>query len=243
VIPGDAFTFSRVKFAAERLTEMVRAHRPGDRIGRKEEIRVQVGVSHGTFNEALRILQADGLLTLRPGPKGGVFAARQSSESRFAVAVLQLQSAQGEVAQAVRIRAALEPLVVEDAVGTASPVLIARMRRQLEDMQQAVLADTSGLLFVRSNWALHLTIAEASPHAALRDLYTSLVNMLEEHTVAIIMAGGTRLESHHQDRYAVHRDLVDAIEADDMAAALEAVHRHNADMSEVNRAGIAPGTA
>ncbi|WUX26907.1 GntR family transcriptional regulator [Streptomyces sp. NBC_01438] len=41
-------------------------------------MRNQCGVSVGTFNEALRLLQSRGLVTVKPGPGGGLFSGEQS---------------------------------------------------------------------------------------------------------------------------------------------------------------------
>ena len=48
----------------------------GQRLGTKEELRVLCGVSVGTFNEALRLVQARGVLTVRTGRVGGLFASQ-----------------------------------------------------------------------------------------------------------------------------------------------------------------------
>lgn len=235
MIPSNSFTSSRVKFAAEQLAEMARALQPGERIGRKEEIRQKVGVSHGTFNEALRLLQSEGLITLKSGPQGGLFCAHQSPIAKFGRAVLQLDSESARVSEAVRIRAALEPLIIEDVVGVASSSLVEEMHRHLDAMQRAVGAEELGLDFLRANWLLHGAIARAGSNAMLRELYISLLDFIEGHTLSVVMVGEEPMCSFHHDRYLVHRAIVDAIESDDMRAAMAATHRHNDQLAEVNR--------
>ncbi len=65
---------------------------PGDRLGSKEELRQLCGVSVGTFNEAIRLLQARGLVSIRPGPGGGLFATEQSPMVRLGNSVLALDA-------------------------------------------------------------------------------------------------------------------------------------------------------
>ncbi|HEY3718019.1 MAG TPA: FCD domain-containing protein [Jatrophihabitantaceae bacterium] len=48
---------------------------PGSRLGSKDDLRVRCGVSVGTFDEAVRLVQARGLVAMRPGPGGGLFQA------------------------------------------------------------------------------------------------------------------------------------------------------------------------
>ena len=95
---------TRTELAAARLAAIAGAARPGDRLGSKEELRIQCGVSVGTFNEAIRLLQARKLVTVRPGPGGGLFAAEQPPMVRLGNSVLALDAEQTSVADAIRIR-------------------------------------------------------------------------------------------------------------------------------------------
>src|SRR6202012_6001091 len=65
---------TRTELAAARLGAIAAAAVPGDRLGSKDELRGQCGVSVGTFNEAIRLLQARKLVTGRPGAGGGACA-------------------------------------------------------------------------------------------------------------------------------------------------------------------------
>src|SRR5271170_2104163 len=112
--PG-APTATRPEQAAEHLAGLSAAAEPGSRLGTKEELRAVCGVSVGTFNEALRLVQARGLVTVRAGRVGGLFASRQSPLVRLGNSVLAIDDDAMSVADAVRIRDALEPLLVEDA--------------------------------------------------------------------------------------------------------------------------------
>ena len=112
---------TRTELAAARLTAIAGAAMPGDRLGSKEELRTQCGVSVGTFNEAIRLLQARKLVTVRPGPGGGLFAAERLPMVRLGNSVLALDAGQTSVANAVRIRDALDPLMIEDALWHSLP--------------------------------------------------------------------------------------------------------------------------
>jgi DNA-binding FadR family transcriptional regulator len=219
---------SRAELAAERLVAIAGAAMPGDRLGSKDDLRSACGVSVGTFNEAIRVVQARGLITVRPGPGGGLFAAAQSPIVRLGNAVLALDgaaaAAQTSVAEAVRIRDALDPLMVEDALWNASPADIEPMRVQVGRMHDAmVAADPVG--FVRANWDLHAAIAAVSPNAMLRSLYTNLLDLIESHTLTVL-PGQQPLPEYIELRYRLHRDLVDAIAARDRAQALVLISQH-----------------
>lgn len=64
----------RAERVAEQVSQLIESVTPGSRLGAKEELRRLCEVSVGTCNEALRLLQARGLVTVRPGPGGGLFS-------------------------------------------------------------------------------------------------------------------------------------------------------------------------
>jgi DNA-binding GntR family transcriptional regulator len=130
------------------------------------------------------------------------------------------------VAEAVRIRDALDPLLIEDALRHASPADIAELREILADMASAVrrLDPTA---FVRANWSLHARIAAVSPHAVLRSLYVNLLDQIESHTLAVLPYGTEPIPAYLAARHALHAAIIDAIEDRDRDRALSLVADHN----------------
>jgi len=228
-VSSGAFSSSRVQFAAQKLSALIDEAKPGDRLGKKDEIRKTVGVSLGTFNEALRLLQSQGSILLKPGPNGGLFAAHQSPMARFGSAILQLDADAASVGEAIRIRTALESLIVEDAILSASPLDITQMRVHLGEMWDAV-NNNLGLNFLRANWHLHATIASVSRNTMLKSMYTNLLDLIEGHTISVMTVEPVPMQEFHRDRYEVHRNLVEAIASGDREAALCYVEVHNAGM-------------
>jgi len=224
---------SRGESAAAQLTALAEAAAPGDRLGSKEELRARCAVSVGTFNEALRITQSRGLVLVRPGPGGGVFAAAQSPMVRLGNSVLALDGDQASVAEAIRIRDALETLLVEDALWHASPADIAELREIEADMAAAVRRnDVAG--FVHANWSLHARVAAVSPHPMLRSMYVNLLDHIESRTLAFLPYGTEPVPEAMAARHALHAAIIDAIEARDRDRALRLVEQHRTP-------GVAPG--
>lgn len=219
-------TLTRPEHAAELLARLAAEAPAGDRLGTKDELRARCGVSVGTFNEALRLAQARGVVTVRPGPGGGLFASRQSPMVRLGNSVLALDADAASVADAVRIRDALDPLLVEDAIRHASTRDLAAMRKELERMRHAA-TELDGTAFVHANWALHAKIADVSPNAMLRSFYLSLLEIIESHTLSVQPVGEQPLPEYIASRYDLHAALVDAIAARDTIRAAELVREHN----------------
>ncbi|MGB0102502.1 MAG: FCD domain-containing protein [Nocardioides sp.] len=225
-----SFGSSRAEVAASHLADILSGVETGARLGTKEEVRAKVdaSLSLGTFNETLRLLQARGLITVRPGPGGGVFAAEQSPMAKLGNALLGLNIDRSTVAEAVRIRNALEFLIVEDACRYATQADLDAMGAALGKMADALTAE-DGIAFLHSNWELHSKIAAATRSEILSSLYLSLLDLVEEHTISVRSAGPMSLTEFHQQRLVVHQELVRVIEDGDLDSARGVVERHNMD--------------
>jgi DNA-binding FadR family transcriptional regulator len=224
---------TRPEQAAERLAELAAGAEPGTRLGTKDELRTLCGVSVGTFNEALRLVQARGLVTVRAGRVGGLFASRQSPIVRLGNSVLAIDDDATSVADAVRIRDALEPLLVEDGARHRSAEDTGELRQCLARMRAAANA-LDGIEFIHANWALHARIAEISPSAMLRSFYLSLLEMIESHTLSVRSVADEPLPEYLDNRYRLHADLVAAIEDQDAGRALDLLRVHNAPVAEAS---------
>lgn len=217
---------SRAEVAAELLTRLAGAAGAGVRMGSKNDLRASCAVSVGTFNEALRIVQSRGVVVMRPGPGGGLFAADQPPLVRLGNSVLALDADQTSVAEAVRIRDALDPLLIEDALWHSSHADIADMRTLLDDMARTADANDS-IGFVHANWKLHARIADVTPHPILKSLYVNLLAIIESHTLSVLPTQEQALPEFIAQRHELHVGIVDAIAQHDSERALELVKEHN----------------
>lgn len=224
-VTGKGRLTNRAERAAQVIAESIKSVGSGGRLGTKDALRIQCGVSIGTLNEAIRLLQARGLVTVRPGRGGGLFATDPAPMVRLGNNMLALDSHMTSVSDAVRIRNALEVLVVEDAIAHANVADIARLQKKLADM--AAAAQTSdGLAFLHANCELHAQLAATGPDPMLRSLYVGLLDVIEAHALAMVSADGETLPGSLLERYRVHARLIGAIAAQDSAEALGALAQH-----------------
>jgi DNA-binding FadR family transcriptional regulator len=225
---GDrpAIRQSRGERTADELIAIAGAASPGARLGSKDELRLRCGVSVGTFNEAVRIAQSRGVVSVRPGPGGGVFASAPSAMVRLGNSVLALDAADTSVAEAIRIRDALDPLLIEDALWHGSPADIADMREIVADMATAV-SRADATAFVHANWQLHARIAAVSPHPVLRSVYLTLLDQVESHTLDVLPGSEQPLPEYIAARHRLHAAIVDALDARDHDLALSLIAEHN----------------
>lgn len=224
---GKRRAVTRSELAAQFIAASIKTVGPGGHLGTKEELRVQCGVSVGTLNEAIRLLQARGLVVVRPGPGGGLFACEPPPMVRLGNVMLALDSHKASVSDAVRIRNALDALLVEDAVWHANSADIGTLQDRLADMAAAA-DEGDGIAFLHANCALHAQIAALSPNAMLSSIYVGLLDVIEAHTLAVVPAAEEPLHESLWRRYRLHARLVEAIAVQDPAGALDALARHNA---------------
>lgn len=217
---------SRAEQAALIIGRWAEQEEPGARLGTRKELQERVGVSKGTLNEAVRLLESRGLITTRTGPGGGLFTTAPPPLARLGHALLTLDDDAADVGYAVRIRDALDPLLIEDAVSHSSAVDIVRMRRSLREMEEAMEAQDY-LGFLRANWDLHVVIAAVSPNQPLRSIYLSLMDMIRTHTVAIESDTVSPLPEYVRERHQLHVDLVKALDMRDHTEAMRLAAEHS----------------
>ncbi|MCX4904658.1 FadR/GntR family transcriptional regulator [Streptomyces sp. NBC_00878] len=218
---GQTPANSRADAAARAVARIASGVAPGTRLGTKEELRAHCGVSVGTFNEALRLLLSRGLVTVRPGPGGGLFAIEQTPMVRLGHSILALDGLQADADDALRIRDALEPLLWQDALWHASPADVRDLRVLLKEMDGAGQAGDMDA-FARSHRQLHKCVADITPNALLRSLYVNLQDLVEGHAVEVLPPHGSPAE-YLRARHRLHADLVDALDKRDAAALLRCV--------------------
>lgn len=217
---------SRADDAVAYLSALAAEKNPGERLGTKGELQAASGVSKGTFNEALRLLAHRGTIRLRSGPGGGLFVSEPTPMARLGHSILTLDSDASNVGDAVRIRDALDPLLVADAVRHSSVADVEDLRACLGAMEAAVRGrDATG--FLKANWALHRRIARITPNELLRSIYLNLLTLIDEHTLSVQGSRESSLDDYIADRLALHSDIVDAIDARDAARAATLMERHS----------------
>ncbi|MQY09675.1 FadR/GntR family transcriptional regulator [Actinomadura macrotermitis] len=215
----------RAEEAAAHVSRLLARLEPGARLGTKEQVRTTCGVSAGTFNVTLRLLQERGLVVVRPGPGGGLFApegppgpgaARHDADDEDAAAALR---------DAFRVREAIEPLIIEDALWHGSPADFAELREFTRAMGEA--ADRSdGTAYVHAAWRFHARLAAISPGPLLRDCYLRAQEVIETRTGAIL-PDGEPAEGFLRRRCELHAALVDALDRRDREAIMGLLGEHN----------------
>ena len=210
---------SRAQDVAEALAELSRGARTGERLGQKAELREQVGGSVGSFNEGLKLAEARGVVTVRRGPHGGVFAAEPNMLRRLGDALLTLDVSDPSVRDAFRIRNSLDPLLITDALENATLADIDVLRGFERAMDRAIARwDLDAFLGGMLGYQRHML--SLSPNVMLRALLGAVFDFLELQAVPV-STGGELSEPGLRARLALFTRMTEALGRRDLAAAYE----------------------
>lgn len=131
---------NKVKASLQLACDMVQAMydsgmKPGDRyLSEAEGIRVH-GVSRGTYREALRFLEHQGVIVLRSGPAGGVEISRPDSRHLASTIALLMQFADAPLRSILEARTVIDPGTAELAARNATSAEIERLAGELVVME------------------------------------------------------------------------------------------------------------
>ncbi|MDX6539126.1 MAG: GntR family transcriptional regulator, transcriptional repressor for pyruvate dehydrogenase complex [Gaiellales bacterium] len=204
---------------------------PGERLPSERDLGVAFGVSRTTLREALRALEAQGVIEIRTGSRGGAFVAEPSSQLVAAAlgALLRFRSATARELGEFRI-----PFEAENAAWAArraDPAALAELEHIVGDV--AVRAEDDAV-----PWAevaalevrFHDAVARATGNSVRAAIMAAILDALERAFRAVPVPAGSPLRSALAPEL---RQITDAIHAGDDAAAGEAMRAHVARWSEL----------
>ena len=191
--------------------------KPGDFLGTEKDLAARFGTSRIVARDALRTLEALGIVEIRMGKGGGARIA-QGNPRLFAEALaVQLDLTGVSAAEIMDAQRAIETLGAELAAENATPDDIAKLRRLLEEAQ-AAKDDLD--LFTRLSRDFHLAVAEASHN---RVLVVQLMSLEHVSWPRRNVTATPKLAAHILE---IHGKLADLIELRDAAAARALMDDH-----------------
>jgi GntR family transcriptional regulator, transcriptional repressor for pyruvate dehydrogenase complex len=133
-------------------------------------------IGRGTLREALRLLEFQGVITLKPGPKGGPVLVHPDAGHLATTLVLLMQLSKAPYRVVVEARGALEPMISRLAASRITDA-------QLKELESSVILMTNELhddrSFFESNKKFHDVIAWASGNPLFGYLIDSLLGIMD----------------------------------------------------------------
>ena len=191
--------------------------KPGDFLGTEKELAARFGASRIVARDALRTLEALGIVEIRMGKGGGARIA-QGNPRLFAEALaVQLDLTGVSAAEIMDAQRAIETLGAELAAENATPADIAKLRALLREAEDA-LGDLDA--FTRASRDFHLAVAEASHNRVI------LVQLISLEHVSWPKRNPTITPSLARHILEVHGKLADLIEWRDPSGARALMDDH-----------------
>ena len=122
----------------ERIRELIdsKKYTEGMKLPTENELCQSMNVGRGTVREALRLLQAKGMVEIKPG-RGAFVASKQAVDINPVVWLVQNEK---ELRDAIEVRNALEPVAARKMAETASEAALRRLKKIHADFLAAVKA-------------------------------------------------------------------------------------------------------
>ncbi|MFJ9124336.1 FadR/GntR family transcriptional regulator [Streptomyces sp. NPDC102340] len=190
----------------------------GSMLPPERELVEQTGLSRATVREALRILQVERLLRIRPGRGGGAFVHRPDHASLAGAVELVIRGQRLRLDALHETREAVEPACAALAAVRRTEDDLAQLGAAHDELTTAVDVPR----FLRANVRWHTAVARASGNELLIGLMTALAD-------AIYSA--TDIEHFLDDDIRrltarAHTRVIESIRARDEAGAKRRMERH-----------------
>lgn len=197
----------------------------GDRLPPERELAEIFNVSRASVREALRVLEAFGVLSARrgTGAESGSIVSAQNESPLSGLLRLYASLLQLPITDLLDVREALEMLTARQAAERAGPDDIERLGGFIESMRRAKPAD-----FLALDTEFHLTLARASGNSVVPLILGAVRDAIARQMLLAFQAleEAGRWNAERAFLVKEHGQLVETIAAHDPEAAARAFSHH-----------------
>ena len=206
---------------ADKITDRILRNglKPGSRLPSEAEMRQQLGVGRGTVREALRLLEAQGLITVRSGPQGGPVVEELDIEHMTRLLLLLLIFWEATLRDVYEVREVLDPLAAGLAAEHASEAQVQQLRDSVEALRSANRDEEA---IVVENQRFHQLLGEACGNPVLAAFIGAITRIFDGYA----MGRGKYGPKEARKIADFHGAIVDAVAAGDVTAAADAARAH-----------------
>jgi DNA-binding FadR family transcriptional regulator len=204
----------------------------GDSLGNEPDLIERFGVSRPSMREALRILETEGLISVRRGVFGGVVVHRPDQRQTARTAALVLQARNVSLADVFQARTILEPAAVRLIASSRGRKSAARRLGELIADEEQVLDDPEA--FGAANARFHEGLVALAGNETLLIVSEMLNEVVERAVTAVSQAdGGVGPAATRRRGVRSQVRLAELIEAGDAEAAEDHWRTHMAVVGKV----------
>jgi GntR family transcriptional repressor for pyruvate dehydrogenase complex len=197
----------------------------GDSLGHEPDLVERFGVSRPSLREALRILEAEGLVTVVRGVRGGVVVHAPDQRMTARTAALVLQARNVPLADVFEARSLLEPISAKAIAGMRGRRSAINELRELIRQEEEAIEDPER--FGVANAAFHERLVSLAGNQTLT-IVTEMLNEIVTRAVTAVSRADDVVGSVPVRRRGIRSQerLLDLVEAGDGAAAEEHWRAH-----------------
>jgi len=209
--------------ARQLQDHIVQELKPGDMLPPERELVQRFGVSRSSIRDAIRRLEAVGLLEPRQGIGTVV---RDGASDLVATPVTNfLMQKRKAIRELIDVRLIIEPALAWRAAIHATEDQLAEMATILNRQEEKLLRDEP---VTQEDSAFHYAIARAADNSVMLKLVAVLMDLLREMRQRSLQVNGRQRKS-----LASHRRILAALEARDPAAAQAAMQVHLLELERI----------
>jgi GntR family transcriptional regulator, transcriptional repressor for pyruvate dehydrogenase complex len=164
-------------------------------------------IGRGTLREALRLLEFEGVIALKPGPKGGPVLLTPDASNLASSLILLMELNKSPFRNIVEVRTGLEPIMSRLAAARISSDSLEELRITIEEMEEN-LDDQD--IFFSSNQRFHDIIAWSSGNPLFGYIVESLLGIVNGNALGIGNPSSSR-----KSTLKAHKEIYGAIESRD----------------------------
>lgn len=151
----------------------------GDSLASESELLEHYGVSRPTLREAFRVLEAEGLILIRRGSRGGARIQEPSVEVAARRAGLILQMRQTKLDDVHEVRALIEPPAAARLAERQDPEAIASLEELLREEEDAI---DDPVAFAHASVQFHTQVVALAGNPVLALFWEMIEEILDRHT-------------------------------------------------------------
>ena len=206
----------RTKKVSDSIIDQIRdavisgRYKLGDKIGSEKDLLSQLNVSKATLREALRVLEAMGIVQIRKGLSGGVFVAEVDRKTTL-VSILNFLNFQAvSIKDITMVRYILEPAIIQ----IVAPMITEEDDRKISEM---IKDESMGLETTEPAQGInfHRNLARMTHNAILIFMMDFIDNL-----IADIKAKEKLGADYYEAITAYHNRILDCIRKKDIAEAI-----------------------
>ena len=219
---------SKAEHVAQQLLDRIitAGLAPGSSFGTEADLLKLFNVSRPTLRESLRILKSQGVLELRPGPRGGIMVKKPSIDILAHGLSVFLRLHDVPFIAVLKAREVIEPALASEAAINGTEEDFDQLEQSIERMKE--IKDQQA--FIDENRVFHSIIARASGNKVMEAFWS---------TISILAHGehhGVRYSSGNQQHVIeAHKAILKAFRKRDSKAAAATMEAHVTELEHLVR--------